>query len=186
MTTESELAVNRYLAWLADPSSAIDNAKIAQAEAAFSQASTPIERLHAAADVVKAKTADEEGIEAGFIASAKTYAKEQDIPAAAFIAVGVPADVLSRAGLGPSKGRSRRASSGPRAQHVSANQIKAVINQLPKRFTLADASAKAGGGSPITVRKAIDELIAEGRVVLVGPAPDHAGPGRAPTVFEQV
>ena len=38
--------------------------------------------------------------------------------------------------------------------------------------------------SRVTVRKAVDELIAEGRAAKLGPAPDHQGPGRAPTLYE--
>ena len=63
--------------------------------------------------------------------------------------------------------------------------IKAAAVQMPKQFTLGQVAEKAGG-SPVTVRKAVDELIAEGKVAKLGPATDHQGPGRAPTVYELV
>jgi hypothetical protein len=67
---------------------------------------------------------------------------------------------------------------------VSVAAIKSVAVQMPKQFTLGQLADKAGGGSPVTVRKAVDELIAEGRAAKLGPAPDHQGPGRAPTLYE--
>ena len=55
---------------------------------------------------------------------------------------------------------------------------------MPRQFTLAQLAGKAGGGSPVTVRKAVDELIAEGFVAKLGPDANHTGPGRAPTIYE--
>lgn len=196
MTTEPEHAVRRYLAFLADPSSAVDQEAVAAAEAAFADASDPLGRLHAAADLEKARAADTGALEEDFVAHAGAYAAEQDIPVAAFVAVGVPADVLVRAGFDVPSGRggrtsagrapARRASSGPRAPQVPVSHLKAIAVQMPKRFTLAQLADRAGGGSPATVRKAVEELIIEGRVTSLGPVPDHTGPGRAPTQYELV
>ena len=187
MSTEAEAAVRRYLAWLEDPSSAVDPQLVAAAEAAFASASDPIAKLHAAADLERARSVDAGAIEADFVAHAKAYAQEQDIPAAAFAALGVSADLLVRAGIAVASGRGRRAPAVARARapQVPVSQIKAVVSQLPKRFTLAQLADRAGGGSPATVRKAVDELIIEGRVTSLGPVPDHKGPGRAPTQYEQ-
>lgn len=194
MTTEAEAAVRRYLAYLDDPSSAIDHEAVAAAEAAFAAATDPIERLHAAADLEAARSADAGSLEDEFVRHARAYGEAEGIPASAFAAVGVSSEVLERAGFAdvarPGRaGRSsgaRRASSGPRAPQVPVSQIKAAVSQLPKRFTLAQLAERAGGGSPATVRKAVEELIAEGRVSSIGPALDHKGPGRAPTVYEQI
>ncbi len=88
--------------------------------------------------------------------------------------------------------RSRGTASGanrvgtPRAPQVPAAKLKAVALQMPKRFTLAQLADQAGGGSPATVRKAVEDLIADGRVVSVGPDAIHSGPGRAPTLYELV
>ena len=44
---------------------------------------------------------------------------------------------------------------------------------MQTNFTLAQLADKAGGGSPATVRKAVEELVADGRVAKLGPDPDH-------------
>jgi hypothetical protein len=195
VTTSPEQAVRRYLAWIEDPSSAVDQGAVDAAEAAFAAASDPIAKLHAAAARERASSADVSAIEHDFVVHAKAYADAEQIPAAAFEALGVGADVLKQAGFEVAAPRGRRSgtasspaairsSSAPRAPQVSVSAIKAVAGQMPKQFTLGQLADKAGGGSPVTVRKAVDELIAEGRAAKLGPAPDHQGPGRAPTLYE--
>jgi hypothetical protein len=192
VTTSPEQAVRRYLAWVDDPDSAVDQDALAAAEAAFAAATDPIAKLHAAAARERAAAADVSAIEHDFVVHAKAYADAESIPASAFEALGVGVDVLKQAGFAVASGRGRRAASpapvrssgAPRAAQVPVSTIKAVATQMPKRFTLGQLADKAGGGSPVTVRKAVDELIAEGRAAKLGPAPDHQGPGRAPTLYE--
>ena len=192
MSTSPEQAVRRYLAWIDDPDTAVDQAAVDAAEAAFAAATDPIAKLHAAAARERAAAADVSAIERDFVVHAKAYADAQDIPASAFEALGVGVDVLKQAGFAVAARSGRmgaapapiRSAGAPRAAHVPVSTIKAVAVQMPKRFTLSQLADKAGGGSPVTVRKAVDELIAEGRVVKLGPATDHQGPGRAPTIYE--
>ncbi|HWJ96743.1 MAG TPA: hypothetical protein VNQ33_01205 [Acidimicrobiales bacterium] len=194
MTTSPEQAVRRYLAWIEDPDSAVDQDAVDAAEAAFAAATDPIAKLHAAAARERAAAADTSAIEHDFVVHAKAYADAEQIPASAFEALGVGADVLKQAGFAVAAPRGRRrspsspapirSSGAPRSPHVSVAAIKAVAVQMPKQFTLGQLADKAGGGSPVTVRKAVDELIAEGRAAKLGPAPDHQGPGRAPTLYE--
>ena len=192
MTTSPEQAVRRYLAWIDDPSSAVDQEAVDAAEAAFAAATDPIAKLHAAAARERAAAADTSAIEHDFVVHAKAYADAEQIPATAFVALGVGTDVLAQAGFDvATRGRRKastpapiRSSGAPRAPQVSVASIKSVAVQMPKQFTLGQLADKAGGGSPVTVRKAVDELIAEGRAAKLGPAPDHQGPGRAPTLYE--
>lgn len=193
VSTSPEQAVRRYLAWVDDPDSAVDQAAIEAAEAAFAAATDPIAKLHAAAARERAAAADTSAITRDFIVHAKAYADAEQIPASAFEALGVGPDVLREAGFAVASKPGRRGSSAParaasvpRAPQVSVSAIKSVAVQMPKRFTLGQLADKAGGGSPVTVRKAVDELIAEGRVAKLGPATDHQGPGRAPTLYELV
>ncbi|MBX3284192.1 MAG: hypothetical protein KF703_02515 [Actinobacteria bacterium] len=191
---DPESAVRRYLAWLDDPASAVDQEAVARAEAALAAATDPIDRLHAAAARERARAADASSIATAFVRSARAYAEAEGIPVEAFRALGVPDDVLGEAGFavpssrgrrGPSASGTRRArSSAPRAPQIPVGQIKAVAEQMPKQFTLAQLAEAAGGGSPVTVRKAVDELIAEGRAAKLGPDANHTGPGRAPTIYE--
>lgn len=191
---EAESAVRRYLAWLDDPASVVDLDAVARADAAFTNASDPIDRLHAAAARERARAADASAITSAFVRAARAYAELEGIPVEAFRAVGVPDDVLAEAGFavatsrgrrGPAAGGTRpRRTSGTRAPQIPVAQIKAVAEQMPKQFTLAQLAEAAGGGSPVTVRKAVDELIGEGRAAKLGPDANHSGPGRAPTIYE--
>jgi hypothetical protein len=160
-----------------------------KAEAAVEKAKDPLERLHALADLEHARQADGDQLRTDFIAYAKTYADEQSIPVSAFLEMGVPADVLSEAGFGVGGPRRRRRSTGgststPRVARVPLDQIKAAVSRMSKPFTLSDLAHEAGGGSPATLRKAVDELIAEGKVTKAGPMEGYSGRGRAPTVYE--
>jgi hypothetical protein len=191
VTTSPEDAVRRYLAWVEDPDSAVDPDAVLAADEAFRKAEDPIAKLHAAAARERAATADASAIERDFIAHAKSYAEAHDIPASAFAALGVGPDVLTRAGFAagtrgrkPSRPAVRRAA-GPvtRAAQVSVSQIKAAASTMSEPFTLAQLAVAAGGGSPATIRKAVEDLIAQGKVIKLGPASDHVGPGRAPVVY---
>ena len=189
-----ESAVRRYLAWVDDPRSAVDEDAVAKAEEAFASASDPIDKLHAAAARERAKAADIDSITTQFVAHARSYAEAEGIPVEAFRTLGVSDDVLNEAGFAVPSSRGRRGPaaggrkastpSGPRAPQIPVSQIKAVADHMPKQFTLAQLAEKAGGGSPVTVRKAVDELIAEGRAAKLGPDANHTGPGRAPTIYE--
>lgn len=185
-----EDAVRRYLLWLEEPESIVDDEAVARAEAAVADAADPLARLHALADLEHARAADAEGVTADFVAHAKAYGEAQSIPLAAWEALGVPAEVLRQAGL--TGGRARRpgrpagGGTGSRAPKVAIEELKAAARRLPKQFTLADVAREAGGGSPQTVRKAVDEMIEAGQVRNLGPKPDHHGRGRAPTLYELV
>lgn len=177
-----------YLLYLDDPSKLVDQTAVKKAEAAVEKAKDPLERLHALADLEHAKQADGDQLREDFIGLAKSYANEQSIPLSAFREMGVPADVLAEAGFavrGPARrGQTAAGASRSRAPRVPLEQIKAAASRLPKRFTLADLGQGAGGGSSATIRKAADELIAEGKVTKLGPMEDYSGRGRAPTVYE--
>ena len=193
---DPESAVRRYLAWLEDPASVIDQGALHRAEEAFASATDPIDRLHAAAARERARAADVAAITRNFVAHARVYGEAESIPVEAFRALGVPDDVLSEAGFAMASLRRRRGPavigdrrsglrSGERAPQVGVVQIKEALGSVAVTFTLAQLAEQAGGGSPATVRKAVDGLIAEGRVEKLGPDPDHTGPGRAPTRYRR-
>lgn len=60
--------------------------------------------------------------------------------------------------------------------------IKAWIGSQKGTFILSDVMSGIGG-SPATVRKAVDELIEAGSVEKLGPVPDYSGRGRAPVQY---
>lgn len=193
-TITPEAAVRLYLLWLEDPAKLVDEVSVRRAETAVENAKDPLDRLHALADLEHARQADGDQVQLDFVAHAKGYAEEQSIPVSAFEEMGVPRDVLGEAGFevarrgGRGRGRSgastARSSGRQRAQRVPLEDIKAVVtSQMSKRFTLSELGEKAGG-SPATLRKAVDDLIEAGKVKKIGPQEGYSGRGRAPTVYE--
>jgi hypothetical protein len=88
-------------------------------------------------------------------------------------------------------GRQRRRPGGApssegrrRAKAVPVEDIKAFVLQQKGTFVLADVMSGIGG-SPATVRKAVDELVESGQVEKLGPMPDYSGRGRAPTQYSR-
>lgn len=185
-----EAAVRLYLLWLEDPANLVDETNVKRAQAAVEKAKDPIERVRALADLEHARLADGDAATKDFVKQAKAWADGERIPGSVFREMGVPDDVLHEAGFDVRQRRGRRAQSGSgsrtRAPRVSLEHITAAVNRLPKQFTLSDLGDKAGGGSPATLRKAVDDLIAQKKVKKVGPMENYKGRGRAPTVYELV
>lgn len=185
-----EAAVRLYLMYLEDPATLVNATKVRAAEEAVGRAKDPLDRLKALADLTHARQADEEQVTRDFIEHAKAYAERESIPVSAFQEMGVQTEVLAQAGFDVrgrrSSGRSGRSRSGAgsRAPRVPLDQVKAAVLQMPKRFTLADVAEKAGGGSPVTVRKAVEELVADKKVDKLGPLQNYKGRGRAPTEYQ--
>lgn len=190
MPTDPESAVRLYLLWLDDPTKLIDQAAVKKAEAAVQAAKDPLDKLQALADLEHAKQADTDQLAQDFIAHARGYATANNIPVSAFQEMKVPNDLLRQAGFDlPGRGgRTARArpssSSSTRAPRVSLDIIKAATLSLPKQFTLNDVGEKAGGGSQATIRKAVEELVSDGKAKKLGPKENYTGRGRAPTVYE--
>jgi hypothetical protein len=187
----AELAVRRYLLWLRDPSALVDVAAVDELERTAAAATDPIERLKALSRLEQARAVDGERCKLDFIRYAKQWADEQRITVSAFHAVGVDDTILRAAGIGlsSSTARTRAPRSAPRAdagdgrsRSVGVEAIGAAVAEWTEEFTLADVVAKVGG-SPMTVRKAIDDLVNRGTVRRLGPARDHHGRGRAPIVY---
>jgi hypothetical protein len=182
----SEAAVRNYLLYLEDPDKLIDHELIATLKTKAAEAADPIERLMAFAELERAQRADDSKYRLDFILHAKNWAMHNNVSVSAFRQLGVKDDVLRSAGLlGGELGRGRkqrRDAPAPR-RSVSVATIQSHVRSLRGRFTLMDLYSTVGG-SPMTVRKAVQELIAEGTIKRVGPATDWTGRGRAPVVYE--
>ena len=187
--------MRRYLDFIANPETAVDQDAIAEAEAAIAAAEAAGDRLaelEARAALTKAKQADGSELEAAFVGQVRSYAQERDIPAAAFQDMGVSSDVLRRAGL--LRGAARRPSSPARttrSKRVSVEALQEHIRTMAKdtTFTIAELQESLGG-SPATTRKAID-LMPSSEVTEVTDAAvvaKHAtgSRGRAPKVWRRV
>jgi hypothetical protein len=187
---EAEDAVRRYLMFLEDPRQLVDKERVDTLEQEVARATDPIARLKALAELERAKRADGEGVKLGFIVHAKTWAEANEVPRTVFQQVGVPDEVLRAAGFDvgrmalarrtPEAAADRR--SRRRALPVRQDEIKRHVIGRTEPFKLVDVTA-AIGGSPATVRAAVESLVEQGKVTKLGPDPSHDGIGRAPIVY---
>lgn len=185
---ESEVAVREYLTFLADPSSLLDPALITRLEADVDKAKDPIDKLRSIAALERAQNADPERYERAFVAQAKLWAAQEDVPASAFRELGVPDDVLRAAGIIVVGGRSRSRVSAPRTTSgratrrpaIKADDLEAGILAMSDPFSVKDVAERVGG-STVTIKAAIDRLEAQGKVLAAG---ERAGNrGRASRVW---
>lgn len=187
-STDAESAVRQYLLYLEDPSKLRDEAEIQKKTQAVLDAVDPIQKLKALADLERVAKVDEGPLREGFIAHASDWAAAENIPVAAFRELQVPDDVLRAAGFDvpAAVARRRAANDSPRqrAKAVPVDDIKAFVLAQQGTFVLADVQSGAGG-SPATVRKAVEELVESGQVEKLGPVAGYAGRGRAPIQYSR-
>jgi Bacterial regulatory proteins, gntR family len=188
---DPEAAVRSYLVALDDPTKLVDESKIADLEAAVRSAADPIDKLKALAELERVRNVNVATYQLAFIQHAKQWAAEHNIPGSTFQTFGVDDDTLRAAGLlsrsqkASASPRRSRSANGTRSNSVSADQIKAHVATRTGVFTLVDLATSIGG-SPMTLRKAIGELVAEGVVEKLGTDPSHSGRGRAPIVYVRI
>lgn len=178
-TLEAERAVREYLLYLTDPDQLVDEKEVAKLQARVEAASDPIDRLHAIAEFERVRHPLEDTYRQNFVEHAKRWADENQIPPSAFKALGVSDSALDDAGLessSPSGHRSRR-------HHVSVGDVRAAAAEIRGTFTAAELAAAARGGSPMTVRKAISQMVNSGTIEKLGPTPNWTAPGRAPIQY---
>lgn len=138
----------------------------------------------AIAEYERAAHPDASGYREGFVAHAKTWAEANAIPSEAFRRMGGDRDVLAAAGLddAPKRRGSERGAGGRGGgtTAVTPDQIAEPALKQRSSSTSQDLVGAVGGGSPMTVRKALQELISQGKVQSLGPHPSWGGRGRAP------
>lgn len=174
----SENAVRAYLRWLEDPGSVLDQEAIAATKQEAETADDPLDRLKALSRLQELESVDGEAFRAAFVAQAAAWASENGVTAEAFVTYGVPAEVLSDAGIIHAKPTAPRGSK--RRGRVSPEEVRAAIP--PGEFTIADLE-RASGASTATVRKVIAEMTESGELRDLGPDQSHSGRGRAPLKF---
>jgi hypothetical protein len=180
----AESAIRNYLRFLDDPAQLIDHELIEQLQEKARAAHDPIERLKVYAELERAQRSDGSNYLLDFILHAKNWAEANIVSAAAFRHVGVNDDVLRSAGLLADEGqRGKNLRTQEPLASVSVETIKSHVRSLHGRFTLADVKSSVGG-SPMTIRKGVQELVDIGAITRLGPTPDWSGRGRAPIVFE--
>lgn len=189
---DPEGAVRLYLVYLEDPNKLRDETEIQKKTQAVLDAKDPIDKLKALSELERVAKVDEAPLRADFVAQAKAWAEAEGIPVSAFRELQVPDDALREAGFDVpvTGGRGRRGraaadgSTRQRAKAVPVDEIKAHAIELKGKFLLADIMSGIGG-SPATVRKAVDVLVEAGQVERLGPVPDYQGRGRAPIQYSR-
>jgi hypothetical protein len=174
MPTEPDTVVRDYLAYLADPSSLIDPAKVSKAETAVAKAKDPLDRLHAVAALRKAQTVSDDELVTSFVKAVPAYARENGLVKSDFAAIGVPTAVLERAFSGGPRSTSRRSSNRTSGRRASTQQVRDAILQLSGEFRALDVPV----GSAVTVRSTIDALVSEGKLIPTGQARIEGQRGR--------
>lgn len=179
----SEESIRAYLNFVSDPGSSVDSKEISRLEKLVTSTADPVDKLRVAAQLEQAKAPDGSILQAAFVRDAKRWAEGEGIPVGAFRQLGVPDEVLRKAGLiRGAKATSRRRSVERTSRRVTVEDIKAWALAQPEVFTIKDVT-QAIGGSLVTANKALQELVVEGALQNLGAAADHKGPGRAPARF---
>ena len=185
MTKTQDAAVRNYLTSLRDPAALRDDDAIADLHAKIEQADDELERLQLRQHLLDLEHPSTDGYEDAFVKHAKAWADAAGIRAEAFVAEGVPAAVLRRAGFrGVTGGGRRRTTTATKPassrSRVSADEVRAAIPT--SSFTVKDLQ-ETSGASAAVVRRVISEEVDAGRLTDQGADPDHTGPGRAPTIY---
>lgn len=180
-----EEATRAYLQYLTDPDSLRDEDHVKQLRTHAAQTEDVLERARLLAEAHRAEDIDEEPLRKGFIEHAKAWATANDVPPSVLQEMGVPEDVLSQAGFETGR-RSRRGTSrgstGVRTKRISSEQVRQHVLGRTAAFTLKDVSDGLGG-SLMTIRKVVEELVEAGSVERLGPIEDYQGRGRAPVQY---
>lgn len=175
-------AVRSYLTALRDPESLKDDAAIESKTSELEEADDVIARLKLQEELRDLMAPSLESAEDDFVVHAKAWADEAGISSDAFIAEGVPAAVLKRAGFASVRAGGKKARSTTRRSGTRVT-TEEVIAAIPNSAFTVKQLGNTSGASAAVVRKAINLEVDAGRVTELGSDPDHSGPGRAPTLY---
>jgi hypothetical protein len=184
VSSSPEDAVRDYLRWRQDPDSVQPDT--ADLDARIEAETDPLERVKLRSERSRAADVGPH-LEAAFVAGVAAWAREHDVTAEALLEEGVDRRLLAQAGLltGPARTtRSGGPASGSRAKRTSRSAIDAYVRGLRAGTTFTTATVATDvGGSSQTIRRVLDDLIADGTVTESGK--DHSGPGRPRTLYER-
>jgi hypothetical protein len=179
-TVEAEQAVRRYFQMISDPDSLRDDVAVRQLERELAATTDPIERLLLFSAIDRAKTVDTQGIRGEFHRRAKSFAEANGITASAFSAMGASKEDLRLAGLLGQTSSSRTGSLAQPRSGGRRSSVDDVVAAVPADVFTSRRLEELSGASTLTVRKALDRLLASGQLVEMDPDPAYPGPGRAP------
>lgn len=179
----TDQAVRDYLLYLDDPEQLVDRELVAILERRMAEAQDPLERLVAIAEYERARHPAEDVYRAAFIEHAKQWANQHQVPPHAFRQLGVSDEVLEAAGL---QRMTTEPSSTKSKKTTGVEELESALERMPSTFRARDLTDAAGGGSPMTVRKALSRLTDAGRIQRLGPDPEWSEKGRAPILYQRM
>lgn len=175
-------AVRDYLTALKNPAALQDEAKLNELEEAIASTDDVLERLKLRAEAKRLSEVKPADYEHGFIENAKEWAEDSEVPVSVLLEEGVDPDVLKRAGFDVAAPTAKRSST--RSPRVSLDTVKQHAESREGEFTYRDVE-DATEASSGTVRKALNELLSEGKLTAKDD-PDHDGRGRPAKIFSKV
>lgn len=188
MATSATDGIRTYLVGLEGGDAPVVDLELVQRlKGELASATDPIEklRLHSALEAAEAgETPDRSGEEAVFVAEAKAWAEAEGISVASFQALGVPDDVLRRAGFTVTAAKATKATGtkgAARAPRIPMDQVRATIADIPDPFTLREL-AEALDRDTTTARNYVTKLVSARELVDKGEG-TSSGPGRAPRLY---
>lgn len=191
-TKKTEDSIRRYLESLGQTNKpVVDRNAINALKSQIKSETDPINKAKLLSELEResaGRVPDNSGHEEVFVAEAKSWAEDGDITVGALQALGVPDDVLRRAGFQPTAGRGTgtarrtRRSSGGRAPAVPLEDVEAAARKLGTGWRLTEL-AEALDREPMTVRNYVNKLMEQEVVVDLGDDPRHSGRGRAPKLY---
>lgn len=185
-----EDAIRRYLTYINNPDELVDQSQIEKLQQKLDESRDPVERIKLRNEIERAKQPPADELESEFTRVAKQWADQHGISAEALRAEGVKPAVLRKAGFNVGGATRKRTATAKRTgksrQRASKDDVAKHLTSQSSgtELTLNDV-IEATGASRSTVNQVIARLSEEGRIKKVGKA-EHAGPGRAPDLFQVV
>jgi len=190
--------VRDYLKLIKEPDQLIDVVRIEALQEELDAEEDPVERIKIRSRLEEARNIPADAIKRMFIEIASNWMKEQRISAVALLDEGVPPEVLKEAGIelnghapesetkpkpkkkAAKKKATAKAAPAEQAKTATAEEVAAYLVKR-KSFTIPQAMEKTGA-SRSTVKKVIDSLIEEGKLVETNDT-FSSGRGRAATLY---
>ncbi len=166
-------AIRNYLIFLDNPEDLRDAEAISAKQQELASATDPLNRLHLHDELVSLRDLPETRFQAPFIANALEYAEHHGVSVAGFESLGVSRSVLREAGFDvqhPNKGIS------------VLTVIEMVLEKDWTEFTKPAAQILTGS-SPVTITKAINEMMKADQITLTDRTTTGTGRGARAKVY---
>ena len=174
-----EESVRRYIQFLSDPASMVDEGEAERIEEEIALSHDVIEKVRLIAKLTRVRTPDGSDVLADFLRDARGWSTANNVPASAFRSMGVSEDVLRRAGLVRVGRKAPRQGSRQKSSRVTVADIQQWVMSRNEAFTVRDVHESLGA-SLVTSMKAIRQMIDQGNVIELGQGEGEGRPGRSP------